>query len=281
MSRRSAVPHPDPAPPPPACVAIPFNVERVARRVLLGCLGLELLFVFLDYHVNFGRLIDIGALRRMTNIAREDGLASWFGATQTLLMGLTAWAIALLVRAQGAPRWRTAGWTAIAVFFTYLAIDDGAQVHERFGTVFRTLSEQSAPSVLTAFPSYAWQLFLGPVFVAFGLGMAVFLWRELPERVSLWLAFWALACLALALGLDFFEGLGPEDPWKPYEAIGTRPSVEAWAHDRFGVAGVDAIDHFSRSIEEFLEMLGMTFFWVAFLRHLTSVTPEVRVRVVR
>jgi hypothetical protein len=116
MSRGSAHPRSDADSPPPASVAIAFNVERVARLVLIGCLSLELLFVFLDYHVNFGRLIDIGALRRMTNIAREDGLASWFGATQTLLVGLTAWAIAFLVRAQGAPRWRTAGWTAVRRF---------------------------------------------------------------------------------------------------------------------------------------------------------------------
>lgn len=167
-----------------------------------------------------------------------------------------------------------------AGFFTYLAIDDGAQVHERLGTVFRALSEQRDPSALTFFPSYAWQLLLGPVFVAFGLGMAVFLWRELSDWISFGLVFWALTCLALALGLDFLEGLAPENPWKPYEALGSRPAVAQWAHDRFGVVGVDTIDHFARSVEEFLEMLGMTLFWVAFLRQLTSVTPEIRVRLV-
>ena len=189
-----------------------LDAGRVARLVLIGCLGIELLFVLLDYHVNFGRLTDIGALRRMTNIAREDGLASWFGTTQTLLAGLTAWTIALLVRSQGAPRWRKAGWTAVAGFFTYLAIDDGAQVHERLGTVFRTLSEQGNPSALAFFPSYSWQLFLGPVFAVLGLGMAVFLWRELPDRVGRGLVFGALTCLALAVGLDFFEGARVRSP---------------------------------------------------------------------
>ena len=258
-----------------------FDPERVARRVLIGCLGFELVFVLLDYHVNFGRLTDIGALRRMTNIAREDGLASWFGTTQTLLAGLTAWTIALLVRAQGAPRWRKAGWAVVAGFFTYMAIDDGAQVHERLGTVFRVLSEQGNPSALAFFPSYAWQIFLGPLFAALGLGMAVFLWHELPDRVSFALVFGALSCLALAVGLDFFEGLAPDHPWNLYELLGAGPGIEAWAGDRFGVSGYDALDHYSRSVEEFLEMLGITLFWVAFLRRLASVTPEVRVRWVR
>ena len=281
MSRGPAHPRRDPAVPPPASVALTFDAERVVRLVFVGCLGLELLFVVLDYHVNFGRLTDIGALRRMTNIAREDSLASWFGTTQTLLAGLTAWTIFLLVRAQGAPRWRKTGWALVAGFFTYVAIDDGAQVHERFGTVFRTLSEEADPSALAFFPSYAWQIFLGPIFAALGLGMAVFLWRELPDRVSFGLVFGALTCLALAIGLDFFEGLASDHPWNPYEAFGTRPPIEAWALDRFGVSGHDALTHFSRSVEEFLEMLGMTLFWVAFLRHLAAVTPELRMRLVR
>ena len=256
-----------------------LDAARVARFVLLGGLGLEILFVLLDYHVNFGRLTDIGALRRMTNIAREDGLALWFGTTQTLLVGLTAWAIALIVRAQGAARWRQAGWVAVAGFFTYMAIDDGAQLHERLGTVFRTLGEDDGSSVLDVFPSYAWQLFIAPVFVAVRLGMAFFFWRELPDRTSLGLVAAAFVCLALAIGLDFFEGLASDHPWNLYQAFGSRPAIDDWALDRFDVAGYDALDHFSRSVEEFLEMFGMTLFWATFLRQLPAVTPELRLRV--
>ncbi len=38
-------------------------------------------------------------------------------------------------------------------------------------------------------------------------------------------------------------------------------------------------EHFSRSLEEFLEMLANTFLWVAFLRHVPSVASDIHIRV--
>ena len=70
-------------------VELTFDAHRLARRVLLFCIAIEITFVILDYHVNYGEWTDIGAMRRMFNTAREDGLASWFAATQTLMAGLT------------------------------------------------------------------------------------------------------------------------------------------------------------------------------------------------
>ena len=127
---------------------------------LIFCLTLEVAFVLLDYHVNYGRLVDVGAIRRMTNIAREDGLASWFGTTQTLFVALTAWALLLLARASHAPGWRRAGWSVIAAMFTYMAVDDGAQLREPFGTLSSVLGEAGG-SVLTSFPSFTWQVQAG------------------------------------------------------------------------------------------------------------------------
>ena len=85
-------------------VHVPVDLTRVARRVFVCCLLIEVGFVLLDYHVNYGRLTEVGAMRRLTNIAREDSLASWFGTTQTLLVALTAWVVLWLVAAAGAPR---------------------------------------------------------------------------------------------------------------------------------------------------------------------------------
>jgi hypothetical protein len=245
--------------------------------VLVGCLGLELPFVLLDYHVTFGRMTDIGAVRRMTNIARKGGIASWFGTTQTLLMGLTALAIALAVRAQGAPR-AQAGLDRGGRFL-HLHGDRRRRAVARGARLsFPILGEADGWSALDLFPSYAWQLFTSPVFVAVGLGIAAFLWRELPHRVGVGLVFAAFSCLALAIGLDFFEGLDPDHPWNLHEAVGSRPAIDAWALDRFDVAGYDALDHFPHSLVELLEMFGMTLFWGAFLRHLAAVTFELRIR---
>ena len=171
--------------------AVPNNLQlsldftRIGRWVLGCCVLLEVAFVLLDYHVNYGRLTEVGAMRRLTNIAREDGLASWFGTTQTLLVGLTAWSILLLVRASHAPRWRRAGWVVVAAMFTYMAVDDGAQLHERLGTLSSALSERAGSSPLDLFPSYAWQILFVPLFGMFGIALAGFLWHELHDRIAL------------------------------------------------------------------------------------------------
>ena len=249
----------------------------VARRVFLFCLTLEVAFVLLDYHVNYGRLIDVGAIRRMTNIAREDGLASWFGTTQTLFVALTAWTAVLLARANHADFWRRAGWFVVAVMFTYMAVDDGAQLHERFGTLSSVVADSGRSSVLTSFPSFAWQVLFVPVFGVFGLLLAFFLWRELHNRAAFVLVLCALACLAVAVGLDFVEGLDVDHPWNLYTWTVERVEFADFAATRFRQTPYDTLEHFSRSLEEFLEMLANTLFWVTFLRHLPSVTPDVHV----
>ena len=66
-------------------IDLSVDPTQVARRVFICCLLIEVGFVLLDYHVNYGRLTEVGAMRRLTNIAREDSLASWFG---TRFLGL-------------------------------------------------------------------------------------------------------------------------------------------------------------------------------------------------
>ena len=85
-------------------IDLSVDPTQVARRVFICCLLIEVGFVLLDYHVNYGRLTEVGAMRRLTNIAREDSLASWFGTTgttQTLLVALTAWVVLWLSCALG------------------------------------------------------------------------------------------------------------------------------------------------------------------------------------
>src|SRR3972149_11720348 len=103
---------------PAAGVELRVDWRLLASRVLLLCLATELTFVVLDYHINYGRLIDVGAMRRLLNIAREDGLASWFASTQTLLVGLTLLATFAVDRSRG--------YLILALGFLYMAVDDGA-----------------------------------------------------------------------------------------------------------------------------------------------------------
>ena len=60
----------------------------------------------------------------------------------------------------------------------------------------------------------------------------------------------AMGCLAMAVGLDFDE--------EPFESL----------------------RHFSKSIEEFLEMLSMTILWAVFVHHLMGTARRLRVEFV-
>ena len=49
---------------------------------------------------------------------------------------------------------------------------------------------------------------------------------------------------------------------------------------RFRRTAYDTLGHFSKSIEEFLEMLGNTLLWVVFLQHLSGLARDLRIRFV-
>ncbi|BCR05563.1 hypothetical protein DESUT3_26320 [Desulfuromonas versatilis] len=243
-------------------MTLEMQSAQVRRRLFGACLTIELLLLLADALINWGRLIDIGPIRRLFNIAREDGLASWFMASQTLLAGLTLWLVVLVVRARGESRGRVWGWAFLALFFTGMAVDDGALIHERVGSAFKAVvlpgeGDQAALTwggrLLEIFPSYPWQLLFLPLLAAAGLFLLVFLWRQLSRKGARSALLLALGCLALAVGLDFVEGMSEAHPW----------NLHAWMTEQGGFSPA-AVRHFSKAIEEFLEMLGISVFWALF-----------------
>ena len=253
-------------------VVVTIDGHSTARTVFIGCLLLEIGFVLFDYHVNYGRLTEIGALRRLANIAREDGLASWFATSQTLLVGMTAWGFWVGVRARRAELWRQAGWLLVAMLFTYMAVDDGAQLHERFGAAYAAFREQGA----SRFPSFAWQPLFVPLFGTVGAAAGIFLWRELRSRWATSLVVAAFLLFGIAVGLDFLEGLESDHPWNLYAAAVTSYDMTHFTETRFSQMPYDTLVHFSRSLEEFVEMLANTCIWTAMLGRAGAVIQHVR-----
>jgi hypothetical protein len=258
-------------------IPLTFNAHRIARNLLMFCIGAIVLFVVLDYQINYSRWTEIGALRRMFNTAREDGLASWFGITQTLLAGLTLWFIYLAVKHRPGARWQAVGWLILAPFFTYLAVDDGAQIHERLGSTFKAIQKDRGVS-LDFFPSYTWQILFVPIFALLVLFALVFLWRELKTLNNRLVLLLALSCWGAAVVLDFFEGLDRRHPWNLYSFLAEHFELDAWAYEQFGRSAYKALRHFSKSFEEALEMLGMSLLWFLFIRHLAVAAADLRVR---
>jgi hypothetical protein len=256
-------------------------------RLILACLVLEVAFVILDGYLNLGLGTRISALRQLFNIASEDGLASWYASAQTLMIALTLWGIRFCARRD--PQSSAAGrrgWLVLAVLFTWMAFDDGAQIHERLGTTFDDLLEAGTQAgtsswlgrAVALFPSYVWQVSVLPVLgvaavVGFGL-----VWRALGERRLRLLILVGLGCLFVAEGLDFFEGLDENHPWNLYTMISQHFAIEPWTVFHLHRSAYDTLEHVSKMIEEYLEMLGATLLWLAFLRYLTGIAGALRIR---
>ena len=259
---------------------VSVDLRRLAGRVLAVCLAIEVALVVLDYHVNYGRLSEIGAIRRLFNTAREDGLLSWFSVTQTAFVALTLWIVTLTERTRGTDRWRVRGWLVLTAFFVWMAVDDGAKVHERVGTATQALAERGSAmgSVLAVFPSYAWQVVFLPVFAALGLFTLVFLWRELGDATGRALVFAGIGLLVVAVGMDFCEGLDRDHPLNPYVWLAGFPDVSAFTRARFHRSPYATLVHFSKSLEEFAEAFANTLLWTAVLRHWARTASGLRIR---
>lgn len=152
--------------------------------------------------------------------------------------------------------------------FLFLGFDDGTKLHERIGSIFDALATDDAGEPLTGlfgslysvWPTYSWQLVLGPVFAVFGVFLIVFLYRELPSLRLKYLTLLAIGLFGIAEALDFIEGMDT--------------GVFERVADIFDTETRRAV-HFAKSIEEFLEMLATTVFLFVFLEKLMSLTSSI------
>ena len=243
--------------------------ERLFRWLFGGLVATEVAIVLLDAFISEFEWVSIGAAQRLFNITREDGLANFFSSFQMLAVGFVLLLITLVVRSRSRePRSRTViGWGVITGLFFFMGIDDATKLHERIGSIFKALVSDSSGDpgagplgrLLDLFPSYPWQLVLGPFFLVAGLFVFVFLMRQLASTQLRTLVVVAIGLFVLAVGLDFVEGMDDD--------------VFDGVADVFSVS-MGRVVHFSKSIEEFIEMVGTTIFLFVFLKQLTGMTSS-------
>ncbi|MDX8380884.1 MAG: hypothetical protein R8M14_02085 [Ghiorsea sp.] len=251
---------------------IRLDDKKIISWLFLTMLSIELLLVLLDGFVNYGKFTDIGPIRRLFNIAREDGMATLVASTQTLFAGLTAMLVYSVSKKMGKVKKQTMGWLITALFFIYMGIDDGSQVHERVGSAFKIMAERNDGGLISLLlhlsPSYPWQLIFLPIFGGIGLYMTYFLWRELKDSDSRKLVFLALAFMATAVVLDFIEGLDKSHPLNIYTYLRNYFEVSSYT-----------VSHFAKVMEEFLEMLSISTFWVVFTKHFLYLMKSTNLKV--
>jgi hypothetical protein len=107
-----------------------------------------------------------------------------------------------------------------------------------------------------------------PLFGALGLFMLVFLWRELDSRGARTALLASIGLLACAVALDFVEGLPRAHPWNVIATWSRDAGWKAFTMEQFGRPGFDALRHFAKALEEFIEMLAQTILWAALILRL-------------
>jgi len=249
---------------------ISIDTDHLSWKLLIVLVCCELMLVLLDIVINYAEVIAYTSIHDLFNIARENGLAGWFMTAQTLVAALVLWFIYYLSRnIDGVTAFYRRGWLVLALFFTYMSADDGAIIHERLGTMFEdmTVSPVAGENAgilsqwLDIFPSYEWQLLL-PIFALIGLFMLYFLWKVLGLSRSLMMVLAAFSCLSIAVLLDFIEGMSADHPYNIYSWLKQAYMLEDYT-----------VDHFAKSLEEFLEMLGISLFLVVFVAQIKQMLP--------
>ena len=253
-----------------APVLIKIDQNQMLWWLIPGLVTAEIAIVMLDALIVEFVWVSMGAGQRLFNITREDGVANFFSSFQMLAVGAVLLLITLVVRGQhqGSRSRLVWGWGLITALFFYMGVDDATKLHERVGTIFSELvtgpGGRPDPGFLGRlydfFPSYTWQLVLGPFVAVGGLFVIVFLMRQLPS-LHLKLVVWAaMGLLVIAVGMDFVEGMENGFMLRVADVFSTFPS---------------RAEHFSKSIEEFLEMAGTTIFLFVFLKTLMYATPSI------
>jgi len=159
-------------------------INPLSRRITITCIAIEIILFLIDALVNHGTPSTKRSLSIIFDMSIEDGLAGWLSGIQILFAALTLWLIYFRVR-MGEVGWKnTGGWLILAIFFTYMAIDDGVEFHEQCANCLGLFSlPVNSPwfkylHTIKCFPTYYWQMLFGPFFAIMGIFMLYFLWKK-------------------------------------------------------------------------------------------------------
>ena len=219
-----------------------------------------LFLLLLDICIVYGNIIDIPVenLRDIFDMTLKQSLANFASSIQRLFISITLMIIFFILRIVN--KKRALMWFITGVFFIYMALNEGIGFHNIINDAVKEIIYSSNQSsilvkIVRIFPSYYWQLVLGPFFFIMGLFILFFLWKELKDTHLRRYVCLAFLCFIIAEILSFLEGT-----YTPVSII----------HDNFGLYS-DTIVHFMRLIEETLELSGSTFFLYVFLTYLSHI----------
>lgn len=246
---------------------IDFSGRDLTHNLFWIFFCVNAILLLLDLTMAYGKLIDVLAVRQLFNMTREESLANYIGSFQTLCVGCVLAFIWIHARISKLPKHLTRFWGLLSLFFIYLAFDDAAGLHERYSSILISIFKGSASDpglakkVFSIFPSYSWQLLLGPALAWMLYLMIKYFRQEVPDKNQRGVLRRAILYYILAVFLDFAQGINGF-----FEVFARNLSVRTYTVSHFFTAG-----------EEFLELLGTTFFLAGFTQIFLSKVRTLKV----
>jgi len=236
-------------------LTLDYNIP--VKNLLTAVLTIPIFLFFID-SIGYSMQLEIPKkLRVLFDITLEANVPTWYSSVAALFTGLAGFLIVQYYY-EIKQRSKMAIWMLIASFFIYMSIDDTSQFHERVATVWashaKTSDNVAITNVLNNFGSYYWQLLFLPLFAIIGLTMLYVIKTEFKVRQAQIFFVAGLASFVFAVMLDYIDGID---------------SYYDYVIQRTGV-NFQALEHFSRAVEEMVEMIGLGFILTALLIHRDS-----------
>ena len=244
-----------------------IDIRRAGQWLVLALLLSEVFLIFGHITVNWYDGYSSGA-QRLFHVDREGNLPSWFSSMQFFLLAIILMFTFLAERVINPDKRLTWFWLLASAGALFLSADEGARLHERFGTLLyravRNADEGSALQTLSSFPSYYWALIYVPLALPAIAILVWFFWRELGKMRALPIVGMILFLIG-AVVLDYLEGRYGNDEHKPWEVnfLGFNEIVD------------------TALIEEAFEMVGVTLVVTGCLFHLARLVIQIRVNKIK
>jgi hypothetical protein len=219
-----------------------------------------------------------GALLRplgLFDVGREDSIPTWFESMQFMLCSVL---LAVVARSNGQRGEQySKHWGVLSIIFLYLSLDEVATIHETIGGELQRLLYATTGFTPSGAISFFWVVPASIFVLVVALSYIGFL-VHLPKSTRRRFVFAAAVFLLGALGFEMLTA----------EVVSSSGAIASWVASSFGGeidrGTANAIPTILKggqtSIEEMLEMLGLTAFVWALLAHISSyVDGDINVRV--
>jgi len=242
----------------PGDLGLSLNRRYASLTLLVLLIAAEITLVVLDAWISYGWVFSDRRTRDLFSLRAENSLGTWFSSVQLLMLAAVLGVTMVHGRqaSRRSPAWWATGW--LGVICLYVSIDEVAQIHERIGRATRL------SGLADSFPSYPWLPVLSPLLVVTAVLIVLLVARYLKSFRARLLVSLGLVVWIIAIGVEFVQGL---------------PGAHAWLADAIPLSR-RFVDHFSRVIEEFFEMLGCSLLLTGFLTDLLVRVNRVEVKFV-